>query len=725
MLLRAALPPVLLIVFVAVSDGAAAADADTVIPSGQDQLLADMLGRGVVLPGECRFSSGQADPAVIRAAYGCRDGEVVIELWPAGAAPANATHTARFAIAVGSGTPPPGLIAALEARIRTAETAFELRQLPGRTPLQTVLLVAVIGVPTAAALLSGVVLGRLLYRRRRGGGRPLRAETDRRHRALTALRIAGIVAIVLIALRGPAASPDGNLAALCGVIALAALLWLTAAGTFGFGSAGRSDSVGLVAFGVALVVREILTLHSVQDISIKFVDRPVIDGHSAIHPLLQLFFAPVVPDAQAFTMHLNGVFGALACLSLYLFVRQRLESRAVAFLCALFLAVHPVVARFSPTDGPYSLLLAAWFSGLALLSDRPLEPRAMLGGAALLGIAATGRIEGVLFLVASLLLLDLRGLLDGVRRDPLVAALSVLIVASLGAVQMFFALSLQLQQTGERFDAARLFAAAVWPAVYNDPVFTALILIGAVSGIVTRNRLGLLAYLAMLLVAAPVANSTYNVDALHRLVPACALQTIVAGIGAYSLAGWIRLPSRWRWLTAVPGAIAALYILVQHRSELTARYVFNEEYALIRRHLASPGNRATDCALMTLNENVALDIDLHTFRPVVPAMQTIDCHRTDCVAAVQAGGCYYYVRSAACYFHDRGVAAECAATGATAAGDRLACMNQACASFERAVELEDVERLTIDLLRTFPNRSANYPQEAEVGLFRVRAKSRQ
>jgi hypothetical protein len=286
-------------------------------------------------------------------------------------------------------------------------------------------------------------------------------------------------------------------------------------------------------------------------------------------------------------------------------------------------------------------------------------------------------------------------------------------------------LSLQLQQTGERLDAARLFAVAVWPAVYNDPLFTVLVLVGAVSGIATGHRFGLLAYVAMLIVAAPVANSTYNVDALHRLVPACALQTIVAGIGAYRLAGWIRLPSRWRWLTAVPGAMAALYILVQHRNELTARYVFNEEYALIRRHLASPGNRAADCALLTLNENVALDIDLHTFRPVVPAMQTVDCHRADCVAALQAGGCYYYVRSAACYFHEQGVAPECAATGANPAGDRLPCMNHACASFERAVELEDVERRTIDILRTFPNRRTNYPQEAEVGLFRVRSKNRQ
>jgi hypothetical protein len=104
-----------------------------------------------------------------------------------------------------------------------------------------------------------------------------------------------------------------TLAIYLGVFALVAFLWLTLCGFFGYGSVNRGDWVGLMPFVVAVAVREFFTRHSVQEIEIQFAQGPV-GRHSLVYPLLQMFFAPLVDDAQAFTMHMNGVLGGLACL---------------------------------------------------------------------------------------------------------------------------------------------------------------------------------------------------------------------------------------------------------------------------------------------------------------------------------------------------------------------------------------------------------------------------
>ncbi|MEO8603964.1 MAG: hypothetical protein ABI629_15420, partial [bacterium] len=51
----------------------------------------------------------------------------------------------------------------------------------------------------------------------------------------------------------------------------------------------------------------------------------------------------------------------------------------------------------------------------------------------------------------------------------------------------------------------------------------------------------------------------------------------------------------------------------------------------------------------------------------------------------------------------------------------LACLADVSAAFERAVELQPIDVQTLDLVQTFPDRRANYPTRAAVGLFRVRA----
>lgn len=540
------------------------------------------------------------------------------------------------------------------------------------------------------------------------------------------VRVTGVAVIVLLSAYGAMVRPDlyDGLTPVVGAAVLVSFLWLVVAGCFGYASAGREDWVGLVPFAVALILRECFTLHSVQEIEIQFAQGPV-GRHSVVYPLLQMFFVPLVRDPHRFTMHMNAMLGAFACLAAYLFVRQRLESRTAGFLCALFLATQPLVVRFSPTDGPYALLLAAWFSGLAVLSARDLDGRGMFAGAGLLGIAATARIEGAVFLVAALLVLDVGGLIAAAGRHPRAVLASLLAVSVQLAVHM--AVLLPFHVSGPTPMSAVippfdwLYEDAVWPVRYNDRVFTVLVWVGALAGVLPRYRLGLLAYIAMIVVLAPVAHSGHAI-AMHRLVPACALQALVAGMGAYSLTAWIPWGRRWPWVATLPGAAVALLVLVQNRGELTRPYVFTEEYDLVRRHLVPGGVPVSDCRVLVFSSIVPQDIDIHDFRQVVPELPVVDCQRTDCVAALTQGECFYYVRAAGAYFHPAGVPEACSENGVGAGGDRLSCLNQPSAALERAVVLEPVEVRTIDILPTFPDRKANYPARAEVGLFRVAEK---
>jgi hypothetical protein len=537
--------------------------------------------------------------------------------------------------------------------------------------------------------------------------------------ATAALRVAGLLAVLVATVFGAATRPDPlwtNLAVSLGGFGLVGFLWLALSGFFGYGSFDRRDWVGFVPFLVALAVRQIFTLHSVEGLEIQFTTQfepPYGTGkHSLLYPLLQLFLVPIVPDTQPLLMTLNGCLGALTALSVYLFVRQRTGDRLAGFLAALFFATHPLVARFAPTDGPYSLLLAAWFSGLVLLSASRLEARALIGGACLLAIAATLRLEGVLLLLGSLVMLDMRALLDAALRNGVAAAAGVVLIAALGALQMVVFLPTSIGGTLMYFregTALQNTELLLWPMLHHGAVFTASVAAGVLAGVVTRQRLGLASFVAMLLVIAPVMNSTHA-SALHRLVPACALLAVTAGMGAHALAAWA-LAAGHRWLAAAP-ALAALYVLVAGRADLTRAYVFNEEYDLVRSHLAA--GAGSDCRL--LHFSAQDDEDVHNFRAVTPDMPVLDCRRDDCRAALSGGGCLYYLRSIVSYFHAGGVPASCAESATAATG----CLVEPIASFETSTSLEPVEVRMIEIHGTFPEWARSYPRRAEIGVFRVR-----
>lgn len=106
-----------------------AASPNPMIPPGQEELLAQMLGRGVTLAG-CNLTGAGVEYTIVKATYACPEGDAVFELAHPSTASASAIQTAQFAITLQSGSPPHSLADALVSLIRSREDAFEWEWLP-------------------------------------------------------------------------------------------------------------------------------------------------------------------------------------------------------------------------------------------------------------------------------------------------------------------------------------------------------------------------------------------------------------------------------------------------------------------------------------------------------------------------------------------------------------------------------------------------------------------
>jgi hypothetical protein len=139
---------------------------EAVVPAGQEELLAEMLGRGATLPDGCKLSEGKIEYTTVKATYACPNGNVVFELSHPSRAGGEATRTDRFALTLKSGSPPEGLVPDLVSRIRSREAAFEWKWAgaasSARWPSNTALAG---GVLLAIALLGWIVRSRSSARR--------------------------------------------------------------------------------------------------------------------------------------------------------------------------------------------------------------------------------------------------------------------------------------------------------------------------------------------------------------------------------------------------------------------------------------------------------------------------------------------------------------------------------------------------------------------------------
>jgi hypothetical protein len=163
-----------LVLLVALASGGAAHGKDEfsnvaapVIPVGQEELLAAMLGKGTALPDGCKLESGDVAESVVRATYSCPSGTVVYELAHPGSAGTDATRTEQFAITVDSGSPPPALTLALESSIRARERAFVWKQ-PSDPRAASYITAAVLAVGVLAVIVLVFAVRRLAGSRTRG-----------------------------------------------------------------------------------------------------------------------------------------------------------------------------------------------------------------------------------------------------------------------------------------------------------------------------------------------------------------------------------------------------------------------------------------------------------------------------------------------------------------------------------------------------------------------------
>ncbi len=594
--------------------------------------------------------------------------------------------------------------------------------------------VLVLGV---GAVLAGLLLlarrGRRALKMKLGVLAPLEFARLRGMSASSRIRLLGLVAIVV--LLPYESAPAGNWlyadsVILLGVLPLMVFLWLAVSGFFGYGSPERSDWVALVPCLVGLIACEAFTLHSIEEIELHFYTGYLPDKNSILHPLFQMFMGRFAKDPYAFMMHLNGIMEAVAVLPLFLFVRHRTGSRLAAFVTAFFFALQPVTTRFAPTDGPYALIFLSWFSGLALLSAREIGGRQLFAGATLLAIAATCRLEGLLYLAASVLLLDVRAVIRAVSKSPLVAVLSASTAGVLVGVHWVACLPLDAIFTltpHQTWPTDHLtwnsFRDSAFGPARNDLLFRVLIVVGALAGVVDRRlRIGLGAVLGSLLVILPMSQSgDSGILPLHRLVPVCGLQAIAAGVGAFWICNFVPARLKDNWTIISPALIVALYIFIAHRAELSVRYVFNEEFEMLRERLAPDGVPNTNCSLLSFSG--VMDSDLHSAWQVVPGMHVLDCRKDDCRKEAEQGGCTYYFRSVSCYLLPYVEPAACAARGMTAEGDRLPCIEEECASLEKSLQLSPVDERTV-----YPHgvwgkgeMATRFPDEAGVGLYRVLA----
>jgi hypothetical protein len=167
---------------------------DRVIPPGQEELLAEMLGRGMALPGGCRFDGADADGAIVTARYACDAGRAVIELRPPGDAP-TALRTQQFTIVVRGRSVPAGLSEAVAELIRAREARLEWTTAT-RLPVAPFGLVlggsAIVAITLLMQYLIGSSPGRRLGSRRAQSVALLRTVHGWREQAFTARGLAAL-----------------------------------------------------------------------------------------------------------------------------------------------------------------------------------------------------------------------------------------------------------------------------------------------------------------------------------------------------------------------------------------------------------------------------------------------------------------------------------------------------------------------------------------------------
>ena len=100
--------------------------SEVVILPGQENVIADVFGRGAVLPGNYRWLDGRIDKGEISCRYDSPGGTVVVTCVVRENAASGAVLTECFALTVTQGNPSPELLATIAARLREREAGIQM-----------------------------------------------------------------------------------------------------------------------------------------------------------------------------------------------------------------------------------------------------------------------------------------------------------------------------------------------------------------------------------------------------------------------------------------------------------------------------------------------------------------------------------------------------------------------------------------------------------------------
>lgn len=571
-----------------------AASAPPVLQPGQEEPLADLLGRGTLLPDGCRLAGGQISGTVAKVTYQCTAGAVSLELHhpsQRSALPNPVAQTNTFVIVASAGVPSPALLDALTTRLRAGESAIRWSQPESVHPPSPTAIPRSSRVPDAPAWQVG------------GAG-------------LFALLVLA-VAVALCRMRASLLTKEALIPAL-----LAALAF----GLRCLAHGGPADIRGVLGEPGAQISRA---------------------GWASF---LKLIYAVLPPADETFWM-INRVAGALAVGLLYAIVRRRFADRITAVAAATALAVTPLIVRFSASDTQYILVCSA-FLGALVAYDRFVESEsvaALVLALALLSAAMQLRPEAP-WLIVPAALVALAG--------PLPRWSAVVSGSTIGACMFFslfnFAPTLWSvfgHASGGYWRDFVLVGSLVgspWASADMTPrLLAALVVLGACVA-PFYGRPGAMWLLATL-VADPLdfpaelghaptghyANARYHLPAMYL---ACGL----AGVGVAAL---LRLlPRTTPKLVHTLAAVTIVCLAALPRFDLLHRmWTPQSEYEFFRSviHRVEPG-----CQVVAL-ANTA-DSGWAPFHYLVPD-GVLDI--TDFLAT-PVGGCTMYYRCATCYASD-------------------------------------------------------------------------
>lgn len=511
--------------------------------------------------------------------------------------------------------------------------------------------------------------------------------------------------------------------------ALLGFLWLGITGAFDARRWARRDLWVLVPLAAALFLRLWVVPASVQEIELQLYDGLLPTRHSYFVPLLGRLLRVLPGDAAVHAFQLSGLLGALAVLPLFRFVEARLESAKGAALVAVMFACHPVVARFTPTDGPYGLMMLAFFQAVYWLGVP--TPRSVVAGLTALALAVACRADGFLLLPVAALLIGPRAWVSIATTSRRELVIGGGVAAGMLAWHAWTVLPQVAHVSVPVLGLKRIVTEALWSQAALGETPTELLarrswtLLAVVGGLVSLLRpswrWATAALCCVPLLAAPYPLSWTWVVAIHRLVPAAVMLSLAAGAALAALV--VDLDhARPRVAAVVTGALLAVPITltVAQASFLTRLWSFNVQWEMVRGALAPGGVERPECPVLVFGANDSFDLDMHDFGQMLFSTEVINCQAHDCVARARDGGCYRYVRALAAYNADYRAGDPCRDPALTAEASVSLCRKPACVEVERALSLRPIVEQPITPDDSFPpGDMASYPTTVRVGVYDV------